>query len=133
MTRYVIVSITSGILFGILDGIINGNPFAQKLFEVYKPISKTTINIPAGMVIDILYGFIIAGIFLLLYKSLPGPTGLMKGISFAFIIWFFRVIMYAATQWMIINIPVVSLLYIIVTGLAEMVLLGILYGTTLKP
>lgn len=133
MDRYIIISITSGILFGVLDGIINGNPFAQKLFQSYKPISKTSINIPVGITIDLIYGFVIAGTFLLLYKSLPGSIGLMKGISFAFIIWFFRVVMYAATQWMTINVPVTTLLYIIVTGLIEMVLLGILYGTTLKP
>jgi hypothetical protein len=74
MTRYVIVSVIGGVLFGVLDGLINGNPFAQKLFQVYKPISKTTINIPVS-----------------------------------------------------------ALLYILLTGLAEMVMLGILYGTTLKP
>ena len=133
MIRYIIVSIGGGILFGVLDGLINGNPFAQKLFQVYQPISKTTINIPAGMTIDILYGFIIAGIFLMLYKSLPGSTGLMKGIGFAFIIWFFRVVMYAATQWMTITIPASALLYILVTGLVEMLLLGMLLGATLKP
>ncbi len=133
MTKYIIISTISGILFGVLDGIINGNPFAQKLFQAYKPISKTTINIPAGMFIDIFYGFVIAGIFLLLYKSLPGSTGIMKGVSFAFIVWFFRVVMYALTQWMTINVPVATLIYIVVTGLIEMILLGILYGATLKP
>lgn len=133
MRRYIFVSLMSGILFGVLDGIINGNPLARELFEVYEPISKTSINIPAGMLIDIIYGFIIAGIFLLLYKSLPGSTGLKKGISFALIIWFFRVVMYALAQWMTINVPVYTLVYIVLTGLVEMLLLGILYGITLRP
>ena len=31
MTRYIIVSISSGIFFGVLDGVINGNPFAQRI------------------------------------------------------------------------------------------------------
>ena len=52
MTRYIIVSFSSGILFGILDGVINANPLAQKLFEVFKPIAKTSINPVAGIVID---------------------------------------------------------------------------------
>ncbi|MFC1569460.1 DUF6789 family protein [bacterium] len=133
MTKYIIISTISGILFGVMDGIINGNPFAQKLFQVYKPISKTSINIPAGLIIDLFYGFITAGIFLLLYQSLPGSTGVLKGISFALIIWFFRVLMYAITQWMTIKVPVITLFYILITGLIEMVLLGILYGATLKP
>jgi hypothetical protein len=132
MIRYIIVSVISGILFGTLDGIINGNPLARTLFQIYKPISKTSINIPAGFAIDLLYGFAMAGIFLLLYESLPGSTGILKGISYGIMIWFFRVVMYAFTQWMMIKVPAVTLCYILLTGLTEMVLIGLLYGCTLK-
>ncbi len=133
MIRYLIVSIVSGILFGILDGVINANPLAQRLYAVYKPIAKTSINPLAGMVIDLVYGFVMAGVFLLLYKSLPGETGLVKGVSLAFLMWFFRVVMYTASQWVMFNIPVEALLYSLVTGLGEMLVLGVLYGLTLKP
>lgn len=133
MIRYTIVSIISGVLFGILDGLINANPLAQRLYEVYKPIAKTSVNVPAGVVVDLVYGFVMAGVFLLLYKSLPGEAGLVKGISFALLVWFFRVVMYVATQWMTFNVPVGALLYTLVTGLGEMLILGILYGLTLKP
>ncbi len=92
--RYFAVSTISGILFGIMDGYINSNSLAQSLFEIYKPIAKTSVNITAGIIIDLLYGLAMAGIFLLLYKSLPGEKGLLKGISFALIIWFFRVLMF---------------------------------------
>lgn len=37
MTTYVVVSIAGGILWGILDGLINANPAAQRLYEIYKP------------------------------------------------------------------------------------------------
>jgi hypothetical protein len=133
MARYIIVSITSGVLFGFLDGLINANPLAQRLYEVYKPIAKTSVNFMAGIVIDLAYGFIMAGVFLLLYQSLPGQTGLVKGISFAFLAWFFRVVMYVATQWMTLNVPVGTLLYMLIAGLGEMLILGVLYGLTLKP
>lgn len=133
MIRYVIVSVVSGILFGILDGVTHANPLAQKLYEVYKPIAKTSINPLAGIFIDLLYGFIMAGVFLLLYKSLPGETGLVKGVSFALLVWFFRVVMYTASQWVMFNIPTETLLYSLLTGLGEMLILGVLYGLTLKP
>lgn len=133
MIRYVVVSIISGILFGVLDGLINANHLAQRLYEVYKPIAKASINVPAGVVIDLVYGFIMAGVFLLLYQSLPGEVGLLKGISFAFLLWFFRVVMYVATQWMTLNVPIGALLYTLIAGLGEMLILGILYGLTLKP
>jgi len=133
MIRYILVSVVSGILFGILDGVINANPLAQKLYVVYKPIARTSINPLAGIVIDLVYGFIMAGVFLLLYKSLPGETGLVKGVSFAFLVWVFRVVMYTASQWVMFNVPLEASLYTLVTGLGEMLILGVLYGLTLKP
>lgn len=133
MLRYLIVSITSGILFGILDGLINANPLAQKLHAAYKPIAKQSINVPAGIVIDLAYGFIMAGLFLMIYQSLPGNSGVIKGIIFALMVWFFRVVMSAASTWMMYNIPVNTLLYNLITGLIEMLILGMLYGLTLKP
>ena len=133
MTGYIIVSIASGILFGVLDGIINANPLAQRLFEVYKPIAKKSINFIAGIVIDLIYGFVMAGVFLLLYNSLPGGSGIIKGIIFSILVWFFRVVMSAASQWMMYNVSVKTLLYSIFCGLGEMLILGILYGLTLKP
>jgi len=101
---YFTVSILSGILLGIMDGLINANPLARKLYEFYKPIAKTSVNITTGVIIDLIYGFVMAGMFLLLYQSLPGITGIVKGISFAFLVWFFRVVMYVATQWMTLNV-----------------------------
>lgn len=133
MIKFVIVAIISGILFGVLDAVINANSFAQRLFEVYKPIMRTAINPVAGMFIDLAYGFVMAGVFVLLYKSLPGGSGLIKGISFALIVWFFRVVMSAASQWMMFRVPGRTLIYSVATGLGEMLILGILYGLTLKP
>jgi hypothetical protein len=133
MITYSIVSVISGILFGILDGVINANPFAQKLYQVYKPIARTTINPVAGIMIDLVYGFIMAGLFLLLYKCLPGESGLVKGLSFTVMAWFFRVVMSAASQWMMFNVPAETILYSLVAGLGEMLVLGVLYGLALKP
>ena len=133
MISYIIVSIVSGILFVVMDGLINVNSFAQRLYEVYKPIAKKSMNVKVGIVIDLFYGFVMAGIFLLLFNSLPGELGLVKGISFAFLVWFFRVVMYVASQLMMFNIPIGALLYSLVAGLGEMLILGIFYGLTLTP
>jgi hypothetical protein len=133
MIRYIVVSVVGGILFGVLDGVINANPLAQRLYKVYQPIAKPSIDPLAGILIDLVYGFVMAGVFLLLYKSLPGQTGLVKGMSFACLVWFFRVVMYVASQWVMFNVPGAALLYSLVTGLGEMLILGVLYGLTLKP
>ncbi|HSB66797.1 MAG TPA: hypothetical protein VLD65_09470 [Anaerolineales bacterium] len=133
MAGYIIVSLVSGVLFGVLDGLINANPVARKLYQFYQPIAKKSINFIAGLVIDLIYGFIMAWIFLLLYASLPGEVGIIKGISFAVLVWFFRVVMSAASQWMMYTVPKTTILYSILAGLGEMLILGILYGLTLKP
>lgn len=133
MTQYIIAGFIGGILFGVMDGLINANPLAQKLYAVFKPIYRKSMNIKAGIAIDLVYGFAAAGIFLLLYSSLPGDPGIVKGICFALIIWFFRVVMQAASQWMMFGVPVKTLLYTLAAGLGEMLLLGVLYGLMLKP
>jgi hypothetical protein len=133
MIRYIVVSVVSGLLLGVLDGMINANQLAQRLYQVYQPIAKTSVNAPAGTVIDLVYGFVMAGVFLLLYESLPGKANLVKGVSLALLVWFFRVVMGVAGQWMTFNVPVGTLAYSLVAGLAEMVILGIFYGLTLRP
>lgn len=133
MARYTIVSIASGVLFGILDGLINANPMAQRLYDVYKPIARSSVNLPAGIVIDLVYGFVLAAVFLLLHQSLPGQSGLVKGLSFALLVWFFRVVMGVASSWMMFEVPAGALLYTLVAGLGEMLILGVVYGVTLKP
>ena len=133
MTNYFIVSIASGILFGVLDGLINANPIAIKLFEAYKPIARTSVNFVAGMIIDVLFGFILAALFWLLWASLPGEAGLVKGVSFALMVWFLRVVMSVAAQWMMFKVPLKALLYSLLAGLGEMLILGIFYGLALQP
>lgn len=133
MSRYIMVSLISGILFGFMDGLINGNPVAVRLYEVFKPISKTSVNFAAGIIIDLAYGFILAGLFLMLYPSLPGQNGVVKGLSFGWITWLLRVLMSVVSQWMMFNIPFKTSVYTVFAGLAEMLILGIFYGLTLQP
>jgi hypothetical protein len=133
MSRYVVVSIVSGLLFAMLDGLLNANPFARTLYEVFKPIARSSINVGAGITIDLVYGFIMAGLFLILYKCLPGESGLVKGISFAALAFFFRVVMGVASQWIMFEVSSQTLFYMLFAGMFEMLVLGVFYGLTLKP
>ena len=133
MVRYIVISLVGGVLFGMMDGVINANPLARRLFEVYQPIARPSLNVVAGILIDIAYGFILAAIFLLLYKSLPGQSGLLKGLGYAVLVWFFRVVMQAASTWMMYRVPGQTIAYSLIAGLIEMAILGVLFGVTLKP
>jgi hypothetical protein len=132
MKRFIITAILTGLLFGVLDGLINANPYATSLMECYKPIARQSINMPAGIIIDLVYGFVISGLFLMLFPVLPTDYGIIKGITFGLGMWFFRVLMNVISSWMMYNIPVKTLIYILLAGLVEMIILGILNGLLLK-
>jgi len=131
MTRYILVSIGSGLLFGTMDAFINANPYAQRLMKIYEPITRRDINAAAGIAIDMIYGFALAGLYLLLLPVLPGESGFLMGLSYGLMLFFLRVFMYVVTQWMMFTIPVMTLLYMLVTGLLEMLVLGVFYGLLL--
>lgn len=133
MLRYILVSLGGGLLFGVMDGIINANPLAQQLFQVYRPMARASVNAPVGILIDLIYGFIMAGVFILLYRSLPGESGLVKGVSFGLLAWFLRVVMGAVSQWMTYTVPAQTVVYQVGAGLIEMLVLGVLFGLTLRP
>jgi len=133
MLRFVVISLISGIIFATLDGFINANPLAQKLMDSYSPLAKTSINVPVGIIIDLIYGFVMCGIFLLFYNSLPSENPIIKGLVYGLIMWFFRVLMSVFSTYMTLKIPVKTLAYILVAGLFEMVIIGIFYGLTIKP
>ena len=132
MKRYILTSLVCGLLFGLLDALVNANPLARDLYAVYAPIARETVNMPAGILIDLAYGFLLTAIFLLLYPSLPGRNNLVKGLSYGVLAWFFRVEMAAASQWMMFEIPWPTLTYMVLAGLLEMALLGLVMGALAK-
>jgi hypothetical protein len=132
MIRFTIAALTTGILFGAMDGLVNGNPWAVKLLECYKPIARTEINVSAGILIDFFYGFAIAGFYYFLLPVLPAGNPFIKGIIFGIGIWFFRVLMHVASSWVMFNIPVRTLIYLLISGLIEMMLLGMVNGLIIK-
>jgi hypothetical protein len=131
--HFVIISVVCGILLWLLGAIINRNPFAQKLYQVYAPILKQTYNIPISILANLFYGFVFSGMFLLLFKSLPGETTIIKGISFALIVWFLRGVMSALSQWTAFALPFKAVIYAAISGLCEMLIVGVLFSLTLKP
>lgn len=132
MVRYIIAAVLTGILFGSMDGLINGNPYAVKLMECFNPIARQTINVPAGVLIDLFYGFAISGIFVIIMPVLPTESGIIKGLIYGLGMWFFRVLMGVISYWMMFNIPAKTLVYLLLAGLFEMIILGIMNGLILK-
>lgn len=132
MLRYILVSLGAGVLFGMMDALINANPLAQQLLSVYAPLARTSINAPAGIAIDLAYGFAITAVYILVAPVLPGQSGLVKGFAFGCGMWFFRVVMAAASTWMLLEVPSNLIGYQLATGLVEMLVLGGFVGLLLR-
>lgn len=118
-------------VFAILDGLLNANPVAQRVYAAYRPIARQSVNAPLGFSFDIISGVVMAALFVVLMPALPGGS-VAKGLAFGLMVWFFRVAMGVAGQAVMFNIPGSALAYTLVTGLVEMSILGVLYGIALR-
>ncbi len=129
--RVLAVGLASGLLFAVMDGLINANPVAQRLYAAYRPIARTSVNAPLGLAFDFVSGIIMAFLFTALTAALPGGWA-GRGIAFGLIAWFFRVAMGAASQAVMFQVPASAHVYALLTGLAEMIALGLFYAALLK-
>ena len=125
------VGLAAGLLFAIMDGLINANPIAHRLYSVYQPIMRNSVNAQLGLAFDFISGTVMAFLFAALMPALPGGWT-TKGIAFGLIAWFFRIAMGSASQVVMFQIPASAVLYGLLTGLAEMIALGLLYGALLQ-
>jgi hypothetical protein len=127
---FLVIGLAGGILFALLDFIINVNPLARRLSEPYRPIARKQLPLIAAVLIDLLWGLAMAGIFLLLRPAYAAGGVLAAGVSFGLLAWFFRVLMGAVSQWVMFEIPAATLLYSVAAGLAEMTAIGLFYAMT---
>lgn len=132
MLQKILIGLAGGVLFGVMDALINANPLARRLMAVYQPIARTNFNAPAGIAADLVYGLVMAFLFVLLAPALPGQSAALKGLMFGLIAWFFRVLMSAVSQGLMFNIPAATLAYSLLAGLAEMLVIGLFFGLTLR-
>jgi hypothetical protein len=126
--RYVAASIAIGVIFVLLDAVVNANPLAEQAYAVFAPIARPGIDIVPAIAIDLAYGFALSAMFLVLYRALPGRSRFLKGLSFGLLVWFLRVVMSAPGQWVLFAIPEATVIYTLASGLLEMLVLGALLG-----
>lgn len=130
--RIIWVGLLAGVLFIILDALINANPLAQRFYEAYRPIMRASINAPLGVVLDLLSGIVMAAIFALLLPALPVHWA-TRGLAFGLIAWVFRCAMTSASQIVMFQIPPGTIIYSLTGGLFEMIALALFYALLLKP
>lgn len=122
MLRHALVGLVAGVVFLALDGVLNANPLAQRLYAVYQPIARPTVNALVGSVVDLAYGVILTALFATLRPSLPGHTNLMKALSFGAVVWFLRVFMRVAGEWVTTIVPAPVHAYTLLAGLVQVLI-----------
>lgn len=131
MLRRIVVCLIAGAAFLILDGLVNANPLAQRLYAAYEPIARPSVSAAAGSAVDLVYGVILVALFLTLRPSLPGRTSMTKSLAFGVMVWFLRVVMRVAGEWVTTTVPAVTHAYTLVAGLVQVLLLVTIIGLLL--
>lgn len=133
MLTYVLVSIGSGFILAFFDIVIYANPLGRKIYAPYKPIARDKVSPILLILTNIAFGFTLAGFYLIIYRVLPGPTGLFRALVFGFYVWLIRSLMSSMSQWTAFKIPANVHLYTILAGLIQISTLSIFYLITLDP
>jgi hypothetical protein len=131
--RILWVGVVVGVVFVILDVVLNANPLGAQALEFYAPIARDEVLMPVGIVSDLVSGFLIVLFFTLFYSSLPSSSGIVKGIIFGLIVSFLRVVMNVAASITMFQVPMISALYALGAGILEMTILGFLAGLLYRP
>jgi len=87
MFRYIIVSVVVN-LIRCNGWLINANPLVSKNFTKSTAIAKTSMNVPAGIVIVPCVYRLLCWIFLISTQVYPGELGLVKRNKFAVLLGF---------------------------------------------
>lgn len=123
--KILICGIITGTLFIIFDMFIA--ILTSPIFSPYSdlPIWKTPPNILAGLIFDLINGFILVAVYMTIYEGIPG-FGWRKGLNYGIIVGLFRVVMMSFSTIVMYNVPSILVITSLVTGYTEIVILCII-------
>jgi hypothetical protein len=84
-----------------------------------------------GPIFELINGFMLALIYAIIHPDLPGQ-GWKKGVSYGLIVWGLRVVMWAFSNYMMTDMPPVLIVITVVTGLIEVLILGVVIAAIYK-
>ncbi len=118
-------SMVMGVLFIIFDMLIVIS--TSPIFAPYSdlPIWKTPPNILAGLFFDLINGFILVAVYVIIYNGISG-FGWKKGLYYGLIVGLFRVVMMSFSSIVMYNIPLRLVITSLITGYIEIAILCII-------
>lgn len=122
LKKFIVCGVATGILFLFLDVAvaIATSPILSPYSSL--PVWKNPPDIAAGTLFDLVNGFILAGVYSIIYKGIPGE-GWRKGLNYGIMVGLFRVLMAAFSTLVVYNVPQEVVLVNLLAGYAEIVLL----------
>jgi hypothetical protein len=123
--RLVFAGIAASILFLILDAALGmlGGWIGARLFGLPSTQPEgIESKMAAGLVFELVNGFLLAAIYALFYRCLPG-AGWVKGLSYGLLVWGLRVVMWAFSTYMMTDMSPVAISITVGTGLVEMLVI----------
>ena len=132
--RLIVAGIVASVLFLVLDAVLGmaGGFIGAQVFglSVEQP-PGIEAKMKFGLIFELINGFMLAVIYAVIHPSLPG-RGWKKGLSYGLIVWGLRVVMWAFSTYMMTDMAPVSIAINVVTGLIEVLILGIVIAVTYK-
>jgi cellulose synthase/poly-beta-1,6-N-acetylglucosamine synthase-like glycosyltransferase len=132
--RLIVAGIVASVLFLVLDAALGtaGGFIGAQVFGL--PVEQPPgfeAKLTYGLIFELINGFMLAVIYAVIHPSLPG-RGWKKGISYGLIVWGLRVVMWAFSTYMMTDMAPVSIVINAVTGLIEVLILGIVIAVIYK-
>ena len=133
--RLILTGLVASVLFLVLDMALGmaGGWIGKRLFgmSATQP-AGIEAKIKLGLVFELINGFLLALIYAVIHTGLPG-RGWIKGVSYGFIVWALRVVMWAFSTYMMTDLAPATIGITVGTGLIEVLILGVViavvYGT----
>jgi hypothetical protein len=125
--RLVLAGIVAAVLFLVLDmvfGMAGGWIVAQISGQPIGQPAGIEAKMGLGLLFELINGFLLATIYAVIYRCLPGQ-GWAKGISYGFLVWALRVVMWAFSTYMMTDLSPLLIVVTVATGLIEVLVLGV--------
>lgn len=127
--RFVLAAAIVGALLMVAD-LVSDTSLAAIRSGRNESTNEDRSDLFRRLTMDLVYGVVIAGLFVMLADRLPGDTGIAKGIALGVVVWFVRVLR-ATSAWVANETPRRTLSIGLALGLAEMLLIGVVLGLLL--
>jgi hypothetical protein len=125
--RLVVTGLVAAVLFLVLDiGLGMAGGWLGKRFFGLPSDQPEGIQgkVRVGLAFELINGFLLALIYAVIQTGLPG-RGWLKGLSYGFIVWALRVVMWAFSTYMMTDMAPATIGITVATGLVEVLVLGV--------